>query len=268
MGWSYLPMFKTLWSYRYFIVSSVKTEFRSRFARSKLGGLWMILHPLAQVAIYTLVLSAVLSAKLPGIDNRYAYSIYLMSGMLGWTLFAEVLGRTVNIFVENGNLIQKLSFPRITLPMVVVGTALVNNMLLLAAIMVVFSLLGHLPSLVLLWVPILIALNLAMATGLGLFLAVLNVFIRDISQLMEIILQFWFWLTPIVYMANIIPDKYRSWFYLNPVTGVIEGLHRVMLYRQSPDLTLLIYPFVLSVFFLFFSFVFYRRSNEDMADAL
>ena len=76
-------MLKALWAYRFFIVSSIKTEFRSRFARSKLGGAWMILHPLAQVAIYALVLSAVLSAKLPGINNRYAYAIYLMAGTLG-----------------------------------------------------------------------------------------------------------------------------------------------------------------------------------------
>ena len=103
----------------------------------------MILHPLAQVAIYAVVLSAVLSAKFPGIDNKYAYALYLLSGMLGWSLFAEVLNRSINIFVENGNLIKKLSFPKITLPLIVIGSALVNNFLLFMATLTVFGLLGR-----------------------------------------------------------------------------------------------------------------------------
>ena len=82
--------FLAVWSYRYFILSSIKTEFCSSFVRSKLGGLWMILNPLAQVLIYALVLTAVLKAKLPGIDSQYAYAIYLMAGMTGWNLFLKL----------------------------------------------------------------------------------------------------------------------------------------------------------------------------------
>ncbi|MEY4504149.1 MAG: hypothetical protein RL154_442, partial [Pseudomonadota bacterium] len=125
-----MRILKAIWAYRYFILSSIRTEFRSRFTRSKLGGVWMILNPLAQVAIYALVLSAVLSAKLPGITSQYAYAIYLMAGTLGWSLFAEILGRSLNIFVDNGNLIKKMSFPKIALPMITAGSALANNALL------------------------------------------------------------------------------------------------------------------------------------------
>lgn len=261
-------MLKTIWQYRYFIFSSIKTEFRTRFARSKVGGFWMILHPLAQVAIFALVLSAVLSAKLPGIDNRFAYAIYLMSGMLGWTLFSEVLSRTVNIFVANGNLIKKLSFPRITLPLVVIGTALVNNLLLFFAILLVFGLLGHFPTLMLIWVLPLIVLTLALAVGLGLLLAVLNVFIRDISEVMNIVLQFWFWLTPVVYMADIVPDSFSIWFALNPMVAITTSFQNVMLYNRLPDLGHLAYPVLLSGFLLVFAFGLYRRASEEMADAL
>lgn len=261
-------MLNTIWRYRYFIISSIRTEFRSRFARSKLGGFWMILHPLAQVAIYALVLSAVLSAKLPGIDNRFAYALYLMSGILGWNLFSEVLNRSVNIFVENGNLIKKLSFPKITLPMVVVGSALVNNVLLFVAILVVFGLLGHFPTLSILWLPLVVLITLGIAAGLGLFLAVLNVFVRDIYQVMGIVLQFWFWLTPIVYMHNIIPDQYRKWLFMNPLAALIVGFQDILLYNRGPDLYSLIYPFVLAVVLLVLAFVMYKRGSEDMADAL
>ena len=261
-------MLKAIWHYRYFIISSIKTEFRSRFARSKLGGFWMILHPLAQVAIYALVLSAVLSAKLPGIDNRFAYALYLMSGMLGWNLFSDVLSRSVNVFVENGNLIKKLAFPKITLPMVVIGSALVNNALLFGAILVVFGLLGHFPNLNILWLPLVMALALGIAAGLGLFLAILNVFIRDIFQIMGIVLQFWFWLTPVVYMHQVIPAEYRGWLFMNPMAAIVISFQDILLYKKSPDLPSLIYPFILAIVLLCVAFVMYKRGSEDMADAL
>src|SRR5258708_429568 len=98
----------SVWRYRFFIYSSIKTELKVRFIRSRLGGMWMILHPLSQVIIFAFVLSAVMSAKLPGITNKYAYSIYLMAGILGWSLFTEILTRSVNVFIDNGNLLKKM----------------------------------------------------------------------------------------------------------------------------------------------------------------
>lgn len=84
-----LELFRSLWGYRGFVFSSIRNEFSARFSRSRLGGLWMIINPLAQVAIYALVLSNVLAAKLPGIDNKYAYAVYLMAGMLAWSYFRK-----------------------------------------------------------------------------------------------------------------------------------------------------------------------------------
>ncbi len=261
-------MLKTLWAYRFFILSSIKTEFRSRFARSKLGGAWMVLHPLAQVAIYALVLSAVLSAKLPGIDNRYAYAIYLMAGTLSWSLFSEVLTRALNIFIDNANLLKKVMFPKLALPVILTGSALTTNLLLFMAILVVFGLLGHIPGINLLWIPILTALTLALALGLGLALGILNIFIRDIGQIIPIILQFWFWLTPIVYSTEMIPEKYHSLMLINPMTGIIISYHDVLVYNRPPDLTLLIYPSLLALMSLGLALIMYKGANEEMADVL
>ena len=106
-------MFSNIYTYRFFIVNSVKNEFITKFAKSKLGVAWAILHPLAQVLIYATILSSVLSAKLPGIDSKYAYAIYLMSGMLCWMLFSEIFSRCIGIFTDNANIIKKMSFPKI-----------------------------------------------------------------------------------------------------------------------------------------------------------
>ena len=259
---------KAIWAYRFFIISSIKTEFRSRFARSSLGGIWMILHPLAQVAIYALVLSAVLKAKLPNIDNQFAYAIYLMAGTLGWSLFLEVFSKSLNIFIENGNLIKKMAFPKITLPLIVTGSALVNNILLFGAILAVFGLLGHMPTMQLLWLPVLIVVTLALGLGLGLMLGIINVFIRDIGQIIPIVLQFWFWLTPIVYVANALPKEYRDLFYYNPMTGIIEGYQNILVYDKPIDLSTLTYPIVLASISMVLALFMYFRANEEMADAL
>ena len=101
-----IGMLLAAWRYRFFIFSSIKTELRTKFVRSNLGGFWMILHPLSQVLIFAFVLSAVLSAKLPGIDNQYAYSIYLMSGILAWSLFSEIVTRCLTLFIDNGNILK------------------------------------------------------------------------------------------------------------------------------------------------------------------
>lgn len=259
---------RAIWAYRYFIISSIVTEFRARFVRSRLGGVWMIIHPLAQVAIYALVLSAVLSAKLPGIESRYAYAIYLMGGILAWTLFAEVFGRSLTIFVDNGNLLKKMAFPKIALPLIIFGSALVNNLLLFISILTVFGLLGHPLSLPLLWLPCLITLTLLLAAGLGLILGVINVFIRDIGQIMPILLQFWFWLTPIVYVSSIVPEKYHSLMMLNPMSGIVIGYQDILVYGKIPQFATLIYPTIVAIVALCIASWVYYRSNEEMADVL
>lgn len=177
-----LGMFSALWRYRGFVFSSIKNEFVGRFARSRLGGLWMIIHPLAQVAIYALILSAVLASKLPGIDNQYGYAIYLTSGILAWTLFSEVITRCLTLFIEQGNLMKKMAFPRVSLPTIVAGSCLLNHFFLFVAIFGIFTLLWHPLGLALLYLPLLTLLTLTLALGLGLVLGVLNVFLCDIGQ--------------------------------------------------------------------------------------
>jgi lipopolysaccharide transport system permease protein len=261
-------IFLSVWAYRYFIISSIKTDFRSRFARSKLGGLWAVLNPLAMVLVYALILSHIMTAKLPEVATQYAYPVYILSGMLGWTLFTELFSSLLNVFISNANLLKKISFPKLALPLISIGTALVNFVLFFLMMFLVFGFLGHLPYHALLWLPLLVFLTVALATGLGLFFGTLNVFMRDIGQVMNIILQFWFWLTPIVYMMSIVPQKYHWLFMLNPMTGIIMGYQDVLLYDKAPDLNILVYPTLFSVVMLLLSFVIFKKANEEMADVL
>ena len=256
------------WRYRHFIFSSIKNEFLARFARSRLGGLWMLIHPLAQVAIFAFILSAVFSARLPGSNNRYAYAIYLMAGMLAWSLFSELVSRSLTVFVDNGALLKKMMFPRICLPMIVSGSALVNNLLLFVAILGVCALLGHLPGWNTLWLPVLIVLNVMLGAGLGLLLGVFNVFIRDVGQVVPIVLQFWFWLTPIVYAPNIITGRYKDWLFLNPVTPLVNAYQNILVFGIEPKWLPLTGTAIFTLVSLIFALFLFRKAAPEMVDVL
>jgi len=261
-------MLQGLWEYRSFITTSIRNEFIARFARSKLGGLWMIIHPLSQVAIYALILSNVLAAKLPGIDNKYAYALYLMAGILAWNLFAEIVGRCLTVFIDQGNLMKKMRFPRIALPVIVLGSCLLNNLLLFVAVLVVFALLGHMPSVEMLWLVPLTLTVTALALGIGLVLGVLNVFVRDIGQVVPIILQIWFWFTPIVYSVNIIPEHLRTAVGFNPMFAVVTAYHDVLVYKVSPNIEHLAMTVVAAVALMLLGLFLFRRAAPEMVDSL
>lgn len=261
--------FLNAWRYRHFIVSSIQSEFRARFVRSRLGGLWMIIHPLAQAAIFALILAEVMAAKLEGMANdKYAYAIYLLSGMLGWSLFSEVVSRCLTLFIDNGNLLKKVVFPRITLPLIVAGSALFNNVLLFLAVVAVFGVLGHVPGAQIAWVPLLMLLTLALGLGVGLLLGVFNVFVRDVGQVVPVALQLGFWFTPIVYTANIVPADLRVILRLNPMTTIVQSFQSAMLFNTAPDLVALGELALAIVVLLGGGLFMFRRASAEMADVL
>jgi lipopolysaccharide transport system permease protein len=259
---------RSLFDYRYFIFNSIRNDFYARFVRSKLGGVWLILHPLSQVLIYAFILSNLLSSRLPGVAGTYAYAVYLMAGLLAWNLFTEIIDRCVKIFIVNGNTIKKVSFPRIALPIIAIGSALVNNLVLFVVMNVIFLVLGHPITPVIALYFVLTPLVAALAAGVGLILGVLNVFIRDIEQVVPILLQVLFWFTPIVYPVSIIPEQYIPLLQLSPIFTFVEAYHQMIVYHQVPQLGGMVFIGVLAALLCLFAFTLFRRASADMVDAL
>lgn len=263
-----LGLLTAAWRFRHFVTSSVRSEFSARFARSLLGGLWMILNPLAQAAILALVLSTVLAVRLPGVESRYGFALHLLAGTLAWSLFQETVVRCLTVFIDHGNLLKKLVFPRICLPLVVAGAALVTNLLLGVAVLLAFVALGHPPGAQALWLPLLVLLTLALGLGLGIVLGVCNVFVRDVGQVVPILLQFGFWLTPVVYAADMIPEGWRGWLAVNPMAAVVTSYQRVLLLGQPPAWSALAGVFALSIALLALALHLFRRASSEMVDVL
>jgi len=261
-------LLRAIYAYRLFIVSSIKNELHIRFVRSKLGALWIVIHPLMQVLIFALILSEVLSAKLPGINNKYAYALYLMAGTLCWALFSETISKCLTLFIDNSNLLKKMAFPRVCLPLIAAGTALVNNLMLLVAILAVFAALGHVPDIQIVWLPILILITLMLAMGVGLLLGTLNVFMRDIGQVVPVILQALFWLTPVVYNIDILSQGVQRWFRLNPLLPLVTSYQNILVYGKSPLWTELAILVGVSFLLLLFALLVFRRASPEMVDVL
>lgn len=261
-------MVSALWAYRGFVIGSVGREFQSKYRNSILGAAWTILNPLAMITVYTVIFSSVMRAKLPGIDDAFAYSIYLCSGILTWGLFAEIAGRGQNVFLENANLLKKLSFPRLCLPLIVVLNAMLNFGIIFGLFLLFLLLTGRLPGLPLLGIIPVLILQIAFSIGLGTTLGVLNVFFRDIGHFFGIILQFWFWFTPIVYPLSIIPEHFHGLLMFNPMAPMISAYQNILVYGRWPDWQSLLPMVLLSLLLCVLAIRLFRKRSGEMVDEL
>ena len=258
----------SLWKYRAFILGSIKREFQSKYQNSMLGIAWTIINPLSMVVVYTVVFSQVMQAKLPNIDNSFAYSIYLCAGILTWGLFTEIVGRTQTVFIDNANLLKKLNFPRLCLPIIVVGNALLNFSIVFSLFTIFLAISGNFPGWVYLSLFPVLFINILFAVGLGVILGILNVFFRDIGQLFNIVLQFWFWLTPIVYPISVLPIKLLPLIHLNPMVNIISAYQQILVNKQFPQWQDLYLIFVLAVLLCAIGLSLFRKHSGDMVDEL
>lgn len=258
----------SLWKYRAFIVGSVKREFQSKYRNSLLGVAWPVIQPLAMILVYTVIFSQIMRAKLPGIDSTFAYSIYLCIGIITWSLFSEISTKAQSVFIDNANLLKKLSFPRVCLPVIVILNAVLNFGIIFSLFIIFLIITGNFPGWVFFACIPLLMLQIAFAIGLGITLGVLNVFFRDIGQFYNIFLQFWFWLTPIVYPGNILPESIRPFVYLNPLFALTESYQNIFTKGIEPN-WLSLWPLAIATIAVnYLGFALFRKHSGEIVDEL
>ena len=263
-----MEIIRALWLFRGFIAGSVKREFQSKYRNSVLGAAWTVLNPLAMIVVYTVIFAQVMQAKLPGVEKTFAYSIYLCAGLLTWSLFAEITGRAQNIFAENANLIKKLNFPRLCLPVTVVVSAIVNFFILFGLFTTFLVVSGNFPGWAYLAMLPVLAIQVVFAIGLGVGVGVLNVFFRDVGQFFSLFLQFWFWFTPIVYPVTVLPERLQPLISLNPMARLVQAYQAILVHGQWPNWQALVPVFVAAIVLCALGFHLFRKHAAEMVDEL
>lgn len=257
-----------LWRYKGFVFGMVWREFRGRYLGSLLGGIWSVIHPMVMVFIYTVIFSQIMRAKLVGVDNTMGYGMFLCAGLLPWGFFSELLSRSQYVFIEQGNLLKKVSFPRITLPMVLLFSSAVNFIIIFGIFLVFLLIFARFPGWVLLaFIPLLL-IQQVLALGLGMLFGTLNVFFRDAGQLVGIGLQFWFWLTPIVYPMTILPERVRPVIGLNPLTKLVGAYQQIILHGHWPQWREFLFHSMSGLIALAVGFFVFQRLSDAMVDEL
>jgi lipopolysaccharide transport system permease protein len=257
---------RALWAFRGFILGSVQREFQSKYRNSLLGVAWTVINPLAMVTVYTVIFSQVMRARLPTVEGSFAYSIYLCAGLIPWGLFTEIVTRAQNVFLDNANLLKKLNFPRLCLPLIVVLSALINFGILLFVFLGFLLLVGQFPGRLWALLPAL-AVQTLLSIGLGVTLGVLNVFFRDVGQFSGIALSFGFWCTPIVYPASILPESIARLMAFNPM-AVLSGMYQRLFLGGEANLSSLTPVLALALLFCALGLALFRRHAGDIADEL
>lgn len=259
---------KELWHFRSYIAGSVIRDFNLRYKGSVLGAALVFIVPAFQILLYVLVFGNLLKGRLPGNVSIYGYSIYLCCGILFWNLFNEVLQRSQSMYLENANLLKKAAFPSSALSVINVTSSSINFFLAMG-ILILFLLASSsipgwgLAGLIPIWFVV-----AALALGLGLCIAILQVFFRDFGALTGIALQALFWGTPIVYPIEILPGWLIPWLQLNPLLAPVSTAQALMLGTAVPATKVWLSTIVAFGLTSWFAIRLHRKHKSDLMDNL
>lgn len=251
-----------------YIVEITRQDFAGRFAGSVLGSLWAVIWPMVHLFIYIVIFGKVMGARLPGAADINAYGVYLAAGLIPWTAFSTTIGRSSSVFLDKKHIITKVRTSMAALLIHINLSETITYVITMGVFFLILGLQGMAFHRSLLLLPFLYYLQQLLALGLGLFAAVLNVFIRDVSQITGVVLQLWFWFTPIVYVPDILPRAVQNLICLNPAYILVDAYHKIFVYKAYPDFTGLTILTVMTHLLLLVSFMMLRHLEKDIRDFL
>lgn len=259
---------RDLWEYRELVYFLTWRDLKVRYKQTLLGFTWVILQPVINMVVFTILFGELLSVPTNGIP----YPIFSFAALLPWTYFASSLTRSSTTLVGSANLISKVYFPRMVIPISGVLSGFVDFAIALIILIVMMLIYRIIPTWNLLLLPLFLLLAMLTALGFGLWLSALNVRFRDINHLVPFIIEIWKYATPVIYGAALIPEKFRFLLGLNPLTGVVEGFRWAILgekYAQAFDPgPLFLISIAISMIVLISGTIFFRNTERTFADII
>jgi lipopolysaccharide transport system permease protein len=260
-GWGSLNL-GDLWQYRELIYFLTWRDIKVRYKQTALGAAWAILQPFLSMVVFTIFFGGLLKVS----SDNVPYPIFSYTALLPWGVFSKALTDAGRSLVINRNMITKVYFPRLVVPLASVLSGVVDFLIafiVLLGMMVYFQVT---PSSAVWALPFLLILALITALGVGLWLSALNVIYRDVGYVLPFLTQFWFYITPVVYSSTEVPDKWRLIYALNPMTGVVEGFRWALLNTESAPGPMVAVSAVIAVVILISGMFYFRRMERTFAD--
>src|ERR1700682_5228849 len=260
-GWLELRLAE-VWEYRELLFFLIWRDVKIRYAQTVVGVIWVVLQPLMTMGVFTIFFGRL--AKLP--SQGLPYPVFYFAALVPWAYFSQALANCTNIVVDNQNVITKVYFPRLILPIAAVFSGLVDFVIGLVVMVVLTLSFGIHPPATVLLLPVLIVLAVLTALGMGLWTSALNALYRDVRAVMPFVVQFWMLASPVAYPSSLVPERWRWLYGLNALAGVIDGFRWALTgHGQPPGIAMAASAVGVGVV-LIGGLFFFQRMETNIAD--
>lgn len=260
-GWVSLKL-RELWDYRELLYFLTWREVKVRYKQTAIGAAWALIQPLFTMLVFSLFFGRL--AKMP--SDGIPYPVFSLAGLVPWTFFANGLAQSSNSLVGSANLITKVYFPRLAIPISAILSGVLDFLIAFVLLLALMAWYGVFPGMAVLWLPGLLLLALTTALGVGLWLSALNVEYRDVRYVIPFLTQFWMFATPIAYPSSLLQEPWKTVYGLNPMVGVVEGFRWALLGKGSAPGAMLAVSAVTAVLLLVSGAFYFRRMEKNFSD--
>jgi lipopolysaccharide transport system permease protein len=260
-GWVALHL-RELWAYHELLYFLVWRDVKVRYKQTALGASWAIIQPLFTMLVFTVFFGRL--AKIP--SDGLPYPVFSYAALVPWTFFANGLTQSADSLAGSANLLRKVYFPRLAIPVAAVLSGVVDFAIAFTVLLVMMTIYGVHPTMHVVWLPVLLLLALTTSLGIGLWLSALNVEFRDVKYVVPFLVQFWMLATPIAYPSSLIREPWHTWYGLNPMSGVVEGFRWALLGRTASPGGMIWVSALVSLSLLVGGAYFFRRMEKTFAD--
>lgn len=255
---------KELWSYRELLYFLTWRDIKVRYKQTVLGASWAIIQPFMSMVVFSLFFGKL--AKIP--SDGIPYPIFAYAALVPWTFFANSLTHSSNSLVQEANLIKKVYFPRLTIPLSSILSNGVDFLLAFSVLLGMMLFYGIYPTFNILWLPLLLLLAFVCSLGVGLWLSALNVEYRDVRYTLPFMVQLWLFASPIVYPSSLVPEDWRTLYALNPMVGVVEGFRWALLGTETAPGPMIIISSLSALAVLMGGLFYFKKMEETFADVI
>jgi lipopolysaccharide transport system permease protein len=259
-GWSL--RLSELWDYRELVYFLVWRDVKVRYKQTVLGAAWAILQPVLTMVVFSLFFGKL--GRLP--SDGIPYPIFAYAALVPWTFFANGLAQATHSLVGSANLIKKVYFPRMAIPLSAVMAGVIDVVLAFVVLVALMFYYGLVPTLRILWLPLFLGLAVVTALAAGLWLSALNVQFRDVRYVVPFLTQFWLFATPIAYPSSLLPEQWRILYGVNPMVGVVDGFRWALVGRVDLPHLMVLVSGLSAVLMLFTGVLYFRRMERTFAD--